>query len=195
MSFKFESALNYNQKHCAHIVHLIHTCCHQFFSFRVLRSLQEFANLVVIESADHVEIYPATNFALQIQDVDSADFEGQTFNVRLGSVEEAVGSTSDIDPAALVTAMEIDSGSTGYLDLPPALLPFGSGLRRLSYAVYISTSFFPTGSPNTTVASIVLAALLGGQSPSGTKRQSEEAADLDTDITVGFMTVSLPVSQ
>ena len=159
----------------------------------MLRSLQRFANLVAIESPDHVEIYPATNFALQVQDVDTANFEGQTFNVRLGSVEEAMASTTDINPASLVTAMEIDSSSTGYIDLPPGLLSAGSGFQRLSYVAYISTSFFPTGSPNTTVASIVLAALLGGRSPSITKRQSEGDNGPDTDITVGFMTVSVEV--
>ena len=100
-------------------------------------------------------------FAMTVQDLDPDSFQGQTFVVDLGPVEEAVNNTGVIDQDALMTAndytadnrSDIDSlsedteNSTASLRLSPLILKecptTNRSLRqRLSYSVFLSDVLF-----------------------------------------------------
>ena len=137
------------------------------------------------------------NFALQIQEVDPADFTGEAFSVNLGSVEEAMNSSNSIDPGALLTLAMADPNATASLSVSERVLvtdktkanPNSSSDApgvRLGYSVFVSTSLFPTHSANTTVASIILNVILSGFN------KSTAAEDVDL-FNVTFTTSDVPV--
>ena len=117
---------------------------------------------------------------MTVQDLDPDSFQGQTFVVGLGAVEEAVNNTGVIDQDALMTAndymtdnrSDIDSlsedtdNSTASLRLSPLILEECpttncSPRQRLSYSVFLSgVLFLPENRSTNQVGSIVVAARL-----------------------------------
>ena len=115
-----------------------------------------------------------------MQDLDPDSFQGQTFVVDLGPVEEAVNNTGVIDQDALMTAndytadnrsdtdslSEDTDNSTASLRLSPLILEecptTNLSLRhRLSYSVFLSdVLFLPENRSTNQVGSIVVAARL-----------------------------------
>ena len=67
--------------------------------FRLLESLQSFLDEVEISNSTmNQTVFAFKTFALQVQTLDSAEYQGQTFSVDLGSVEEAL----KLDPCSCI---------------------------------------------------------------------------------------------
>ena len=98
--------------------------------------------------------FARTNFALQFKQINLTNFAGETFNVDLGSVGEAMNTSGKIDPEALQTLPDPLSNATGSLSVSEAIRNCSS--IRLGYSVFVTSSLFPTESENTTVAGIIL---------------------------------------
>ncbi len=152
---------------------------------RILASLETFLDNLNIStvsrnSTSNQTVLSFETFAITVQDLDPDSFQGQTFVVGLGPVEEAVNNTGVIDQDALMTAndymidnrSEIDSlskdtdNSTASLHLSPLILEecptTNCSLRqRLSYSVFLSdVLFLPDNRSTSQVGSIVVAARL-----------------------------------
>ena len=129
-------------------------------------------------STSNQTTFSFTTFAVQVQQIDPNRFNGQTFIVDLGSVEQAMNSSGNIEQDALITvddasqpesrlAQEDVQNSTAFLQLSSAFLDecIGSEIgslsvsQRLSYSVFVSTVLFlPENTILNAVGSIILAA-------------------------------------
>ena len=135
---------------------LVHCCA---FLLRILNSLTRFSDEVVINSTEDKQRLTVAkeNYALQVQEIDPSLFAGDSFNVDLGTVEEAMNTSGNIDPQALLTLLSPLSNATGSLSVSERVVAdCNSSNVRLGYSVFVSSSLFPTESVNTTVASIIL---------------------------------------
>ena len=111
----------------------------------------------MLNSTEDKQLFTRNNYALQVQQINASLFTGETFNVDLGTVEEAMNTSGNIDPQALLTLLNSVSNATGSLSVSErAVTESNSSNVRLGYSVFVSSSLFPTESPNTTVASIIL---------------------------------------
>ena len=115
-------------------------------------------------------------FALQIQELDPPEYQGQTFSVDLGTVEEAMKIEQRIEEGDLVTSdnivMEVVMDATASLQLPEDLLEsldscnFTTNLtsakpQRLSYSVFLSDVLFQNfNQSHSKIGSIIVAARL-----------------------------------
>jgi hypothetical protein len=88
-------------------------------------------------------------YALQLQDVDPSLFNGQTFAINLGSVEDAIGHNGAIEDGLLISekVMELFQNSTASVQLPSNFL--GSTAEcamdmrpRLSHSVFLTDVLF-----------------------------------------------------
>ncbi len=106
-----------------------------------------------------------------MQDIYPGSFQGQTFVVDLGPVEEAINNTGVIDQDALKCnggkGDTADKNSTASLHLSPSILedyPATNRIsftQRLSYSVFLSgVLFLPKNRSTNQVGSIVVAARL-----------------------------------
>ncbi|XP_064387511.1 uncharacterized protein LOC135335851 isoform X2 [Halichondria panicea] len=154
-------------------------------STRILASLETFldnlnTSTVSTNSTSNQTVFSFEKFAITVQDLDPDSFQGQTFVVDLGPVEEAVNNTGVIDQDALMTAndytadnrsdtdslSEDTDNSTASLRLSPLILEecptTNLSLRhRLSYSVFLSdVLFLPENRSTNQVGSIVVAARL-----------------------------------
>ncbi|XP_064387685.1 adhesion G-protein coupled receptor G6-like [Halichondria panicea] len=152
-------------------------------STRILASLETFVvnlntSTVFRNSTSNRTVLSFETFAITVQDLDPDSFQGQTFAVDLGPVEEAMKNTGVIDQYALMTTnadnrSEIDSlsedteNSTASLRLSPSLfekcptINRTSLWQRLSYSVFLSdVLFLPENRSTNRVGSIVVAARL-----------------------------------
>ena len=142
----------------------------------------------MLNSTESKELFTRENFALQVQEIDPALFAGETFNVDLGTVEEAMNTSGNINPQALLTRMNPLSNATGSLSVSErAVTGSRNSSVRLGYSVFVSSSLFPTESPNTTVASIILNLRLSNYNTS----TKETINDL---FNVTFQAIEPPVS-
>ena len=109
-----------------------------------------------------MEIFSQRNYALQVQDIDREVFQGETFNVDLGSVEEAINNTGNIDQDALVTMMETLRYATGSIQVPQSVLDVCATAEnlRLSYSVFLNYVLFQ--SPNQTANNLVIGTVVLG---------------------------------
>ncbi|XP_064387646.1 adhesion G-protein coupled receptor G6-like isoform X2 [Halichondria panicea] len=154
-------------------------------STRILASLETFldnlnTSTVSTNSTSNQTVLSFETFAIKVQDLDPDSFQGQTFVVDLGPVEEAVNNTGVIDQDALMTAndhtadnrsdtdslSEDTDNSTASLRLSPLILEDcpstnRSLWQRLSYSVFLSdVLFLPENRSTNQVGSIVVAARL-----------------------------------
>ena len=145
---------------------------------------------------DNVETSNETNtttlafqtYALQAQDIDPSSFQGQTFNVDLGSVEEAMKTNGEIDEARITTSamvMEAISNVTAAVQVPQSLFSNNSSSdnnssnQRLSHTVFLTDVLFQTEDPNTTIGSIIVGVLLN----------NTLSLNLSTNLTIFFQTI------
>ena len=123
--------------------------------------------------------------------IDINTFAGESFNVDLGTMEEAMNNSGNIDSRALVSLLNPLSSATGSLTVSnrvsERINSNASNSVQLSYSMFVSSSLFPAESVNTTVASIVLNLKL-----SGYKESNDTIDDL---FNVTFLTIDPPMSQ
>ena len=107
-----------------------------------------------------------------MQDIDPERFNGQTLNIDLGSVEEAMNLGGEIDDDALrtsETAMNVLTNATGTIQTSESLFSYCSQrtmssvngpqlLQRLSYSVFLSDVLFQTVNQSLKIGSLILAA-------------------------------------
>ena len=135
---------------------------------RILNSLGRFQDEIVLSKNVTVPIvYAQKSFALQIQDVTTQSFDGETFNVNLGSFEEAIRLNTSIPEKALQTAMEVLVNVTASISLPPSLLFDLQGgeevrrdeaVQRLSYSLFLTDALFQ--SPNQTARNLSIGTII-----------------------------------
>lgn len=143
---------------------------------RVLESLTRFLNEVEIESdtyttsntTSNIIVFSYRTFALQIQNINLTSFKGQTFNVDLGPVEEAMKITRSIDDIALITlenTTDILHNATASIYISEELLEYcfntvEENVHRLSYTVFLTDAFFQTPNSSQKIGSLIIAAKL-----------------------------------
>ena len=132
----------------------------------MLRSLERFLDEVEINTLNTTENSTALvyrTFALQVQNIDPSSIEGQTFNVDLGSVEEAMNITGSIDDSALITTMDFLNNATAAIHVSEELMKYCTpreSTQRLSYSVFLLDTFFRSQDPLMTIGSLIIAARL-----------------------------------
>ena len=157
----------------------------------MLESLQDFLDKVEVESGDNgtvnssQTVFAFETFALQVQQLDPEEYNGQMFSVNLGLLEEAREDNRTIDQGALVTSklelgtkfnenhkidMNAMASTTASLLLPEDLLESCSDVntnltsvipRRLSYSVFKSDVLFQNlNQSHLSIGSIIIAARL-----------------------------------
>ncbi len=149
-----------------------------YVCFRLLESLEKFLDRVEISnSTTNQTVFAFKTFALQVQTVDPAEYQGQTFRVNLGSVEESVRLEQNIEQRDLVTSdmvMDAVTGATASIQLPEDLLEclnsstcnststnFNATAHRLSYSVFLlDTLFQNVNQSHLKIGSIIVAARL-----------------------------------
>ena len=153
-----------------------------FTLFRLLDSLTNFSNKLVITNTT-MATFTRTTFAIRVNDINASSFQGETFSVNLGSVEETMDISSAIRGEAIVTV----PGNTGYqnrtasVQVPRSVfqeLGLGGDRQRLSYAVFLTDTLFQSSDQNQsnlTVGSVIVAVTVNGTSVS---------RNLSTPITV-----------
>lgn len=142
-------------------------------SFRIIRSLESFVEGVNISSlagntSNNRRILTYNNFALQIEDIDPKTFDGQSFVVNLGSVEEA--QMNKIDEKSLETFDTIvneSNNATASIHIPHTVFDGAvnspaepqSDDHRLSYFVFAKDLLFrPTNQTHSRIGSIIVSA-------------------------------------
>ena len=120
-----------------------------------------------------------------MNDINTSNFKGETLSVNLGSVQEAMNISGNINEEAIETT----SGKTVYqnrtasVQVPASVfqdLGQSSGQQRLSYAVFVRDTLFQSSEENQsnlTVGSIIVAVRVNRTTASG---------NLSTPITVTF---------
>lgn len=101
-------------------------------------------------------VYARDTFALQVRNVNTESFNGETFNVDLGSFEKAVSLNTSIPEQSLRTVMEVLANATASITVPREILSDiqNRGIRetdetqRVSYSVFLGDILFQ--SPNQT---------------------------------------------
>ena len=162
------------------------------FFYSILQSLEAFSENVDVNFTDGDQpTFTRKNFAIQLQQIDISKFVGESFNVDLGTVEEATKKSGNIDPRALVSLLSPLSNATGSLTVSNRVAERidsnASNSGRLGYSVFVSSSLFPTESVNTTVASVVLNLKLSGY--------TESNDTIDDLFNVTFLTIDPPMNQ
>ena len=154
-----------------------------------MESLERFSETVQANFTDDEPLtFARTNFALQVQQINITNFAGETFNVDLGSVGEAMNTSGNIDKAALRTLPNPLSNATGSLSVSEAIRNANCSSTRLGYSVFVTSSLFPTGSENTTVAGIILNLAL-------TCTNMEKTNETNDLFNVTFQTILPPVCE
>ena len=147
------------------------------FQFRVLQSLESFQDKAILsvfnENSTSSEMMEATfafpNFAIQIQEIDQATYQGQTFTVNLGPVEDTLNITNGIpDDSLSITNLNTRISTddhTASVQLPRDLLNSDTckisdltGQSRFSYSVFLSDIFFQSETqPHLELGSLIVA--------------------------------------
>ena len=139
--------------------------------FRLLESLQNFLDRVEIKNGTaNTTVFAFKAFALQVQALDPEEYQGQTFSVNLGSVEDTVILEQKIEQENLITSdmvMDAVTGATASIQLPEDVLNnldfcnLTSSVQRLSYSVFLSDTLFQNVNQNhLKIGSITVAARL-----------------------------------
>ena len=131
---------------------------------RLLDSLTSFTDDLAIPNATSATFTQKT-YALQVNDINTNNFNGQTFSVNVGSVQEAMSISRKIREEAI---QEIEGNKrflnrTASVQVPASIfeeLGQNSGQERLSYAVFVRDTLFQSSDENQsnlTVGSIIVA--------------------------------------
>ena len=165
-----ETGVSKRLLHCYVLVHGVHILIkhNPLSNVRILNSLGRFQDEIVLsENVTAPIVYARKSFALQIQDVTTHSFDGETFNVDLGSFEEALYLNTSIPEKALQSAMEVLANVTASISLPPSLLSDLQGgeniyrdeaVQRLSYSVFLTDALFQ--SPNQTASNLSIGTII-----------------------------------
>ena len=148
--------------------------------FRVLDSLARFSDLLDLSASGNASevIFGFDTYALQLQDVDPDLFNGQTFTVNLGSVEDALQSNGNLGASLNTSEMVMNilvNHTTSSVKLPENFftgsmngsIENGSNSTnelRLSYTVFLTDILFQ--SPNQSsvdIGSIVVSTRLSSE--------------------------------
>ena len=134
-----------------------------------MKSLERFLDQVEIGTLNTTEItsvFLYRTFALQIQNVNISSFEGQTFIVDFGSVEEAMNFTGGVNSGALIlaeNAMDALNNATAAIHIPKKALEYctqGEKAQRLSHSVFLFDTFFRSQTPVKKIGSLIIGARL-----------------------------------
>ena len=123
------------------------------------------------------------NFAMVVQDIDPATFNGEAFSADLGPVDRVIEDiSSDIDEDRLVRMVDVIPNATASVQLPESFFnESGNATERIYYAVFLSDTLHLTPDtmcPNGSVASIILTIQVNGSS------------NLNGNITLNFQQLS-----
>lgn len=141
----------------------------KLLSNRLIDSLERFLDEVEINNfntSSNTTKFLQQTFALQVQNIDISSLNGETFNVDLGSVAEAMNITRDIEESDLITIENVVnalSNATAAIHVSEELLEYctrGRTNQRLGYSVFLSDTLFRNQDENTTVGSLIIAARL-----------------------------------
>ena len=155
---------------------------------RLLNNLGTFLDNVGISNGTNTTLFVLQTYALQAQDIDPRRFQGQMFNVDLGSVEEAMKVTGKIDKSRITTSalvMDAVTSATVAVQVPQSLLSnvssrdSTSSNQRLSHTVFLTGVLFQTEDPNTTIGSIIV----------GVQLNSTLNFSLSSPLTIVFQTI------
>ena len=112
-----------------------------------------------------IVIFGFNTYALQLQDIDPSFFNGQTFAVNLGSVEDAMSRNRTSDLMTSETDTEMFTAS---VQLPKDFLDLVAGCgtnmsHRLSYSVFLTDVLFQTSQTRSlaSIGSIIVTVQLG----------------------------------
>ena len=149
---------------------------------RLLDSLTNFTNNLAITNSTSATFTRKT-YALQVNDIDTSSFQGQTLNVDLGSVQDATSINSNLREAAIQVIEEnkVFLNRTASVQVPASVfrdLGQSDVQQRLSYSVFVRDTLFQSSDENQsnlTVGSIIVAVRVNGSTASG---------NLSTPITV-----------
>ena len=158
------------------------------FYHRLLESLSRFTDLVPIttntNSTDNRKIYALDNFAIQVQDVGGGNFMGEAFSVDLGTVQQAISISEQINQTRLITMMDTLSNATASIQVPatifdnnPIISRNGESKQRLSYGLFLSDALFQTEeitSGRFVVGSIIVTLNLNHNGESAADKQVED---------------------
>ena len=151
---------------------------------RLIDSLTSFTDNLVITNTTTATFTQRT-YALQMNDINTSNFQGQTLSVDLGSVQDAMSISSNIGKEAIQTieGNKLFLNRTASVQVPESIFQDfrqSSGQQRLSYAVFVRDTLFQSSDENQsnlTVGSIIVAVRVNGTTASG---------NLSTPITVTF---------
>ena len=151
---------------------------------RLLDSLSSFTDNLAIANSTSATFTQKT-YALQMNDINTSNFKGQTLSVDLGSVQEAMSISGNIGKEDIQTIEGIEpyQNSTASVQVPASIfqdLGQSSGQQRLSYSVFVRDTLFQSSDENQsnlTVGSIIVAVRVNRTTPS---------ENLSTPITVTF---------
>lgn len=134
---------------CISLKITIHFC-------RILNNLAYFSDSVDVTSSNNTSgnklLLGYDTYALQLQNIDTDKFKGQTFSVNLGSVEEAMQTKEEFEDALKTSEMimQVLDNSTAAVQLPENFLATieecrdddTNPLQRLSYSVFLTDILF-----------------------------------------------------
>ena len=154
-----------------------------YIHYRILNSLDAFTDTLDLSTVNQTLRSNRTSlrfkqFALQVEDITTETFIGQTFTIALGPVEQARNVSTVIDQNALITDDDIfdshkeqtTTEATATLQLHPMLFEDcitsetnessrKALSQRLSYSVFLSDAFFlPQNRTLNKVGSIIIGA-------------------------------------
>ena len=154
---------------------------------RLIDSLTSFTDNFMFTNTT-TATFTRKTYALQLHDVDTSNFQGQTLSVDLGSVQEAMSISSNIREEAIETIegnKVFLNNRTASVQVPASVfqdLGQSDVQQRLSYAVFVRDTLFQSSDENQsnlTVGSIIVAVRVNGSTASG---------NLSTPINVTFQT-------
>ena len=123
------------------------------YLYRILDNLAMFSDLLDLSTSSNDSeqdmdgvVFGFDTYALQLQDVDDL-FNGQTFSVNLGSVEDALQSEDGFSDSLVTSEMVMDVlvKSTASVYLPDSffsMLTNNTNRSRLSYSVFLTDILF-----------------------------------------------------
>ena len=151
---------------------------------RLIDSLTNFTNNLAITNSTSATFTRKT-YALQLHDINTSSFQGQMLSVDLGSVQEAMSISNNIQDEAIQTieGNRVFQNRTASVQVPSSVfqdLGQSDVQQRLSYSVFVRDTLFQSSDENQsnlTVGSIIVAVRVNGSTASG---------NLSTPINVTF---------
>ena len=159
-------------KDIPHTLHNVSSMLHAGDSVFFFFSVKAYG---LMNSTKNQTVFAFKVFALQIQDLDPQEYQGQTFSIDLGSVEEAMKVEQRIEEGDLMTSetvMEaVSLAATASILLPQNLFESHNSCsftsqtsatqKRLSYSVFLSDILFQNlNQSHLKIGSIIVAARL-----------------------------------